>query len=351
MKVAICIDSLLKRDESIFLLELVLNVFPNSEIYTIVHKQGGILGPVETRPIISSFLTHRAKTLGEVVLKKNFWITPSAVQAIPLHPSIEKVIILSRGYIHGLKLPAHVERYLYLIDWDFIDQGNLGWQKYFRHYVNNWREKALTQFPKIGVSSEALKKRLDLPNAEVIAPTYRTEEYPFVKDEDHNFLFTHHLLYTHGLSVEAFKTVAKFLVKKGETVRIMGPDQHLEEVKKEIPELEFAGDHCEATSALYSHQAKVIWDLSENFFPARAFGGLATGRPVVVKDNEVNREYLTQGAHFLKSLSEADLEALYQEANGAYMSVDRRVLRRLGLKWNERLFKSRMVKFLERAKD
>src|SRR5690606_9702182 len=114
MKTAIAIDSLLFRDETIFLVELVLNLFPNSEIYTIAHKKGGILGTIETRPIVSSFLTHRAKDAS--VFRKNFWIMPSAVKAIPLHPSIEKVIVLSRGFMHGLNLPAHVERYLYIMD-------------------------------------------------------------------------------------------------------------------------------------------------------------------------------------------------------------------------------------------
>jgi hypothetical protein len=347
MKTAICIDSLLLRDDSIFLTELILNVFPNSEIYTIVHKQGGILGPIESRPIISSFLTHRVKKSD--VLKKNFWIIPSAVKAIPLHPSIEKVIIISRGYIHGLNFPNHVERFLYIYDWDIIEQKNLGWQRFFRAFVNDWREKALTRFPKIAVSSEALKERLELPNAEVIGPTFRTEEYPFVKDEDHNFEFSHHLLYTHGMNTQEFEAIASFLVEKGEMVRVMGPDQHLESLKKKYPMIDFAGDHCEATAAMYSHQAKVIWDLSLTPFPSKAFGAHCTGRPVVVWDRAVNREYLKDGAFFLTSLKA--LETVYQEIQDQALSFDRRSLRRAGLRWNERLFKSRMVKFLERNKD
>ena len=346
MKTAIAIDSLLSRDDSIFLLEMVLNLFPNSEIYTIAHKQGGILGPVETRPIVSSFLTHKAKDI--TVFKKNFWIMPSAVKAIPLHPSIEKVIVLSRGYIHGLKLPENVSRYLYIMDWGLVDQNHLGFQKFFAPYVNDWREKALRQYPKIAVSSEALKTDLELPNAEVIAPTYRTEEYPFVRDEDHNFEFHHHLVYTHDLSVNEFRTIAKVLLEKGETVRVMGPDEHLSAVKKEFPKLEFAGDHCEATSAMYSHQAKAVWDFSKNFFPSKAFGALATGRPAVVRDVRVNREFLTNGAHFLQDFSPAEIASVHHEVETSYMSVDRKILRRLGLKWNERLFKSRMVKFLDK---
>lgn len=346
MKTAIAIDSLISRDDSIFLLELILNIFPDSEIYTIAHKRGGILGTVETKPIVSSFLAHKAKDI--TVFKKNFWSLTSAVKGIPLHSSIEKVIVLSRGYIHGLNLPQNVEKLLYVIDWDLVDQKDLGWQKVFTHYANDYREKALTRYPKIAVSSKFLQDKLELPNAEIIEPTYRTEEYPFVKDEDHNFLFTHHLVYTQGMTAEEFKSVTEFLASKNETVRVLGPDEHLNDQKKSGNVLEFAGDHCEATSALYSHQAKAIWDFSQGFFPSKAFGALATGRPVVVRDIAINREYLTQGAYFAKSFSHEDLAKVYDEVNGSYMSLDRKVLRRLGLKWNERLFKSRMVKFLDK---
>lgn len=346
MKTAIAIDSLLSRDESIFLLEMVLNLFPNSEIYTLAHKQGAILGQIETRPIVSSFLTHKAKDLN--VFKKNFWIMPSAVKAIPLHNSIEKVIVLSRGYVHGMNLPAHVERILYIIDWDLVPEDKLGWQKLFSAYVNDWREKALTQYPKIAVTSEALKERLELPNAEVIYPTYRTEEFPFVKDEDHNFVFTHHLIYTHDLSNSEFRSIVKVLLDRKETVRVLGPDAHLSDIKKEFPALEFGGDHCEATNALYSHQAKAVWDMSRGFFPAKAFGAFATGRPAVVRDSRVQREFLTQGAYFLPDFSEPSIKKLVDEIEGGYMSFDRKVLRRFGLKWNERLFKSKMARFLNK---
>lgn len=347
MKIALCIDSLLFRDDTTFLLEMVLNLFPNSEIYTIAHKQGGILGTIETRPIVSSYLSHKAKKDRDV-LKKNFWVLPSAVKGIPLHKSIEKVIVLSRGYIHGLNFPPHVQSYLYIVDWDMIDQSKLGWQKLFVPYVNEWREKALTRYKKIAVGSEFLKQNLHLPNAEVIQPTFRTEEFPFVKDEDHNFIFEHHLIHSHDLAPEHFRSIVKVLLAKGETVRVIGPDEHLSDIKKEFPQIDFVGDHCEATSAMYSHQAKAVWDFSRSFFPAKAFGGLCTGRPVVVTDSGINREFLTQGAHFLKTFNENDINQVHAEIEGSYLSHDRRTLRRGGLKWNERLFKSRMVKFLDK---
>ena len=346
MKTAICIDSLISRDESVFLIELILNLFPNSEIYTIAHKRGGILGPIETRPIVSSFLSHKAKDIQ--VFKKNFWILPSAVKGIPFHKSIEKAIVISRGYIHGLNIPENVEKYLYIYDWDLISQDSLGWQKLFSNYVNDWREKSLVRYPKIAISSEALREKLYLPNAEVIQPTFRTEEYPFVKDEDHNFLFTHHLIHSHGIKLDEFKQIAKILKSKNEKVFIMGPTEYLEAARSEFPEMEFVGDHCEATTALYSHQAKVIWDLSLSSFPSRALGSLCNGRPVVVRDNKVNKEFLISGSYFIGDINPDSIENIYNEIENSYLSFDRKALRRLGLKWNERLFKSRMVKFLSR---
>jgi hypothetical protein len=346
MKTALAIDSLILRDDAVFLLEMLLNLYPDSEIYCIAHKRGAILGSIETRPIVSSFLTHKAKDVE--VFKRNFWMMPSAVKAIPLHSSIEKVIVISRGFIHGMTLPSHVQRFLYILDWDLTSTENLGWQQLFLAYVNNWREKALQNFHHISVSSQTLKTQLELPNAEIISPTFRTEEYPFVRDEDHNFHFSHHLILTHGLTKVEFRAIVVFLLEKKEAVKVMGPDSDFMDVKKDFPDVEFAGDHCEATTALYSHQAKVIWSLGNSSFPSKAFGALATGRPAIVRDSLLNREFLTQGALFLSSFEKEDLEKIYTEVESLYLAVDRKILRRLGLKWNERLFKSRMSKFTKR---
>lgn len=99
---------------------------------------------------------------------------------------------------------------------------------------------------------------------------------------------------------------------------------------------------------MYSHQAKAIWDFSTGFFPSKAFGAFATGRPVVVRDEGVQREFLTQGAYFLSDFTTTKIQEALEYVEAGYMSQDRKVLRRLGLKWNERLFKSRMVKFLDK---
>jgi glycosyltransferase involved in cell wall biosynthesis len=345
MKTAIAIDSLLLRDETIFLLELVLNLYPDSEIYTLVHTQGKILGPIETKTIVSSFLTHRLKN--QSVLEKNFGLLPAAVKGIPIHPSIENMLVLSRGFIHGLKIPDRVKRKLYLLDWDLLDEKKLGWQKIFRPYVNDWREKSLTQFGKIAVSSQYLQQRLDLPNSQIIYPTFRTQEYPFVRDQDHHFNFTHHLIYTHDVSLDEMRLVLKTLSAMKEDIKILGPYDHLIPLKNEFKEVEFVGDHCDATNALYTHQAKVVWDLSQSFFPTHSLGAMACGRPVICRDHRVPREILTYGAYFIKDFSPSTLETLLKDIEGSYLDFDRNSLRRFGLKWNERFFKSQISNFFK----
>ena len=347
MKTAIAIDSLISRDESTLITELVLSLLPNSELYTLVHQQGGILGRIEMRPIVSSFLTHKLKKDPSSVFSKHYWLIPSATKGLPLHPSIEKIVVISRGMIHGLNIPKSVEKFLYLLDWN--DQDVQGLQKAFRPYVNEWRTKKLQDFDQVAISSHSLKNQFKLIDAKVIYPAFKTEDFPFVKDEDHHFHFTHHLIHTHGAQIKELKLLFQFLIDHDEKVRVLGPDKHLDQLKRIFPQIEFGGDHCEATDALYSHQAKVVWDFSTSFFPAKALGAMATGRPVIVRDLPINKEVLTQGVYFLPSQfieQECQLTDLYDQIEQSYLSYDRRSLRRLSLKYNERFFKSRFSRFL-----
>jgi len=344
MKIAILVDFLISRDQYTIITELILNLYPHAEIYTIAHKQGGILGEIERRPIVSSYLTHKIKT--EQDLQKYLWILPSGIGSLPIHPSIEKAIIISRGYIHGVNLPANVKKYLYIVDWDSSPSQLKGWRRFFEKYINDWRLKKLKGQYEVAVSSEHLKQSLHLPNAEIIQATYRTEEYPFARD-DQGLTFTHHLVYTDELKVFELKLLLDFLISKQEKVILLGKEDHIMSLKASYSAVEFGGDHCEATQALYSHQAKTIWAFSDLLFPAKALGALSTGRKPVVWDSPVNREYLGEDAYYLETLNQAILEKVYDQVLAEFEHLDRKSLRRKGLRWNERLFKSRMVKFLD----
>ena len=348
MSTVFVIDSLLSRDQGIFCFELILQRDNNGPLVTLAHKQGGVLGTIEFHKIFSSFLTTKIKE-GKDFLK-NFWIIPSGAKSLKIPSEATEIVVFSRGYVHGLNLPSNIKTSLYIYEWDsFVDQENVsGLQKFFKAYVNDWRKKSLQKFDHIAVSSEHLKNKLNLPEAKVIPPTFKTEDYTFVKDEDHNFLFSHTLVYTYGVSEEELDLLFSVARNLNHMIKVMGPDLHLENLKKKYPEVEFIGDHCEATASMVSHQAKAVCDFSVSSFPSRAFGALCNGRPAVVKDSAVYREFLPQdSSFFLSDWKKETLENLLKTIDEKYLQFDRKILRRSGLKWNERLFKSKMRHFLD----
>ncbi len=342
------IDSLLSRDQAIFCFELMLQRDHEATLVTLAHKQGGILGHVEFHKVISSFLARKVSDIRGLL--SNFWVLPSGAKSLQLPKETNELIVFSRGYVHGLNIPTAAKSSLYIYEWDTYLNSNQvsGFQKFFKAYVNDWRLKSIRKYKNVAVSSEYLKNKLGLEHAKVIPPTFKTEDYSFVKDEDHNFMFTHTLVYTYGLTegqLELLFTVAREL---NHSIKIMGPDAHLENLKKNFPEVEFIGDHCEATASMLSHQAKAVCDFSILPFPARAFGALCNGRPSVVVDTSVNREFLpSEFNFFVKEWNAEALKKLLQEIDGKYLQFDRKVLRRAGLKWNERLFKSKIRHFLD----
>lgn len=348
MSTVFAIDSLLSRDQAIFCFELMLQRDHEATLVTLAHKQGGILGTVEFHKVISSFLARKVSDLQG--LFSNFWVLPSGAKSLQLPADTTELIIFSRGYIHGLNVPQHIKTSVYVYEWDtYLNPEKIsGFQRLFKAYVNDWRLKSLRQYKHIAVSSEYLKNKLGLSHAQVVTPTFKTEDYSFVKDEDHNFMFTHTLVYTYGLTQDQLDLLFSVARDLKHALKIMGPDTHLESLKKKYPEVEFVGDHCEATASMLSHQAKAVCDFSLSAFPARAFGALCNGRPAVVMKNPVYQEYLPEEMTFqLTEWNKENLSSLLQNIESKYLQFDRKVLRRAGLKWNERLFKAKMRHFLD----
>lgn len=168
------------------------------------------------------FLLERSLILR--ALLSNFWVLPSGAKSLQLPEGTTELIIFSRGYVHGINVPKNIKTSVYVYEWDtYLNSSKVsGFQKFFKPYVNDWRLKSLAQFDHIAVSSEVLKKNLGLSNAQVIAPTFKTEDYTFVKDEDHNFLFSHTLVYTYGRTEEELDLLFEVARELKHNLKIMG---------------------------------------------------------------------------------------------------------------------------------
>lgn len=334
MKVAFAIDFLLERNLDVFQLELLLAGFPDAKIYTLAHAQGKILGRIENHRIISSPLSRFVQSFDH--LKSASWMIPSAVKELRLDPDIEKLIIISSGWAHTFQTQDKTERYIWLSHFSGMTKLT-GWKKIFKLYHQGLQLNSLKNEKHLAFSSLSLKSDLGL-EGRVIYPGYKTEDFQLVSDDIHNGIYTHHLVHLKGAKESMVRELISLALKKKIPLKFVGPDELYTDLKTN-KELEFIGDHCDATTAAMTHDARAVWCLSESSFPSQALGALACGRPAVVLDSSINREVLPQDAAWV---IENNLDKSLDEVEKSYLSSDKRVLRRMGLKYNERLFKNQL---------
>lgn len=332
MKVAFAIDFLLERNQEVFLLELLLAGFPDAEIYTLAHAKGKILGRIENHKIISSPLSRFVQSYDH--LAKTSWMIPSALKQLKINPEVEKLIILSSGWAHVIESAPKTERFVWLSH--FSEKTKLtGWKRLFKYYHQGLQLNTLKRERHLAVSSQDLKHLLGL-EARVIYPGYKTEDFHLVADEIHTGLYTHHLVHLKGADSAKVRELASVAQKKEIPLKFVGPDESYNDLKQ-LKNVEFIGDHCDATTAAMTHDARAVWSLSPAPFPSQALGALACGRPAVVLDLPINAEVLPAEAVWVVK---KNLEETLDAAERNYLSCDKKVLRRMGLKYNERLFKN-----------
>lgn len=331
MKVAFAIDFLLERNQEVFLLELLLAGFPDAEIYTLAHAKGKILGRIENHKIISSPLSRFVQSYGH--LKKTSWMIPSALKQLKVAPEVDKLIILSSGWAHAIDSGPRTERFVWLSH--FSELTNLfGWKKIFKFHHQGVQFGRLKREKNLAFSSQWLMNDLALPGR-VIYPGYKTEDFHLVADEIHTGIYTHHLVLLKGADAKLVKSLAEAALKTQTPLKFVGPDEEYGDLKQ-AKNFEFIGDHCDATTAAMTHDARAVWSFRSGF-PAQALGALACGRPAVVLDTPENHEVLSTDAVWFYN---NDMPSLLAQVDQRYLSADKKVLRRLGLKFNERLFKN-----------
>lgn len=343
MKTAFVIDFLLERTAEVFLLEMLLAGQEDADIYCMAHAQGRILGPIERHRIITSPLTRFVQTPAQ--LKEKAWLLPSSARQLKIDSSVQKLVILSSGWAHTVLSSPHVQRSTWVYGWDNPATKLTGLKRAFSPYHQQVKLQALRLEKHASFSSLALATQLGFPEARVIPAAFKTEEFPFIAEEDHQGIYPHHLVLLDGAPVDLVKEVLALARAQKVSVKCLGQDEaYVAEKAWQDPLVEFIGSHCEATTAAITHGARAVWALAATPFPAQALGAQCCGRPAIVQDTAVNREFLNEtGAWFVNSQS--SIKELFAEVEASYLQADRKVLRRQGLKWNERLFKSQMKDF------
>ena len=101
MKIAISCDHVIERNQALAIVEMVGAVYEDAEIFTIVHKPGSVLGPIEQRKIRSTYLSHKVKD------KDHFYrcgfLVPSAAKNLHIPCNFDLVVNISSGLSQGIQ--------------------------------------------------------------------------------------------------------------------------------------------------------------------------------------------------------------------------------------------------------
>lgn len=301
MKTAVSIDQLIERDHATSFADLALDFFEAPELYTLVFKQGRVLGPAELRKIHASFLSHKIDRVGP--LKARTFMAPSASNNLTVPCSTELLFSISRGLGHGLNLCQDVKQVVYLYDLKFLDRPTGVLQKFFNSYVRKWSLKKLDQAYEIWVSSNALKNIIEKETSrevKVVEPFFNTHEFPLVPS--HVYPHEFYLINSQGLDTHLAKRLLKELPKRGLPFKFIGEDSHLDALKTGEKRDLFGGDRCAGELAPLLAASRGLLDLSgcdSHFdFPLMALQTLSCGRPVVGLESDLKREFLSDKGVF-----------------------------------------------------
>lgn len=338
MKPLIAIDQLIEEDNSTKILEHFLNLFPDASIFTLAHKEGAVKGQVEMRPIYSTYLSKIIKNKDDFY-NRDFLI-PGALNNHKL-PKFDCIISISSGYIHGLKIEG-VPHYTYIYQWNSATHERSWWSKVFRAYVNNWRQKALAGPDLKSFSSKALEEKLLKTTSEkVIPPLFKAEKFQFNKE------FNFHLIENNVLIMYIDKSETRRQLRKF----ISSAPNHIKHIyvlgdKPEVSDsrVVHSGELSIDSMNKYFENVSLSIDFTGQEFPEYALASLTSGTPVLTSESELKKEILTdEGVHYFKASSFKNIE----NSLTLIKKVDRASLRRRGLRYNGRIFKSRTLRFMQ----
>ncbi len=334
MKTAFAIDLLLERTPEVRLLELLLAGHEDADVYCLAHSPGALQGEIERHRIIASPLSRMVASNAD--LAKKAWLLPSAARQLRVDAGVENLVVVSSGWAHVFPTAPGTKKHVWLYRFDDPRTTLRGWQRVFAPYH---RQVKLAGLPTdaTAFASEALMKDVGRTGP-VIAPAVDTEDFVFVPDESHPGDHPHHTVLLGGMTREGIARLVDVFAAARVPAKLLGDSQGV--APKGSVEL-VEGIHCSATTAAFTHGARAVWALGELPFPEGALGALCCGRPVVVSDTAVNHEFLGDGVGWYTS----DWASTLAQVERDYLGVERKSLRRQGLRWNGRLFKARMRDF------
>ena len=350
MKIALSCDHIIERNQAITILEMVSSIYEDAEIFTIAHKQGSVLGPIEQKKIRSTFLSHNVKDKDH--FHQRGFLVPTASKNLHIPCNFDLVINISSGLSQGIKRCETTKVITYFLpEHDQMRKNKKWWEFLFSPYLKQWAENNLRECDLIWVPDEGTKEILEDrlggdKEIKVVYPFFNIQDFPLIPSSywKHDFF----AIDTAELDVKLAREIFDLVTKSGSRGIFVGPDSHLEKLKKEKGDKNFFGQRCTGELAPFLASSRGHISLRTNGFPDLALKALSVGRPVIVRDTEIYREYLSgEGVTFLPHLADQVILDSLEDLNSNHKKLDGKKVRAQVMKFAPQKFKGYLLRTLD----
>ncbi|MCP4911576.1 MAG: glycosyltransferase family 4 protein [Oligoflexia bacterium] len=310
MKVAVSCDWLVERNHLTSIVEAVLELYDEAEMYCLIHAPGQILGPVEQRKIHSTFMSRFKGGVNEAW--KKAYVIPGAAKNLFIPCSVDLIINISSGLSHGIKKCEKTKMATYLVDLEVLEKkpkGILG--KLSFPFIKDWVLKSLKKPDTIWPINKSLHHDLKdhFDNiGDVLPPFFKISDYPlFPAGQQKIFPRDFWVIHAGNLDVDQATHLIDLMKTNNQKFKFAGIDDHLESIKKDHME-HFYGNRCSGELAPLLAATKGIIDLDKTGWPEFAFKAMACGRPVICFEDALKGGHLEEGlgVNLIKNLDDIE---------------------------------------------
>jgi len=302
MKVAIACDHLIARDYSVEITERLCEMFPKAPIYTFAFQEGNILGEIEHRKIHASPLSHKVKNLRD--LEKYKFLFPNIASRLCMDADFDILISVSSGFAHGVKVPTGKKHISYI--WnekrEYAKASLIG--KFFHKFLSNWQTKKKSELDKAFYSSKSAQSENTLEQ-KVLFPPVVLEDFPKPYSSEAEQV----LINGSYQSIEEILKIFKICDEKG--IKYHCLDVGYEQKNwddYQVDRTKISHSTCPSELKTLFEKSFAFVDLSEGHFNPELVIALALGRPLVVRDHDLFKEYFNdETAMFISNNDETNL--------------------------------------------
>ena len=329
MKVAIVCDQLVERTPTHSIVELVANLFPEATIYTLAHKKGKVLGPLEMHPIRSSFLSNEVENIEE--LRSKSFLIPKALKNLKVPCSFDAVITISSGLAHSISSCEKSKKLTINVENIYEEKASGIVAKFFKSSISRLSKRSLKLDETIFCADLNQSAKNDL------TPFVNVSDWHPLPDEakERKSVIVNPL----GFSRSELKTL------KNQTISA-GHDFVLTYLPSGISEEEhFHLEHpCSGELLPQFHQALCYVHGTKSTYPFGAIEAILSGVPVVSKVSDLNsRVLLPESTRFIRKASE--FSDVINEVKKIVISSDHdKFLRQ---RYSEKVFKAKFLRLLK----